>query len=253
MEHPNNYRYHPLYCLGRKNKSARKVETRWRAICALYDFKDKEVLDLGCSGGYFSFEASKVAKNVTAVDADNTIISENKILAVKYGFHNVNFIHAVISPEVINTFPHYDVTLFLSVLHHVMAVSDRYPWNRQKNGYEYGLEILTSLIKKTDVLIFEMGQSNESFEWAKKLPKMLPSPDTWIVKNLLRPAGFDAVEIISPPEYRGLSGRIKRLIHDHFNQTASGTSLLGKIIRRTIGYDTRDCRFIFIAFNKQNA
>ena len=229
-------------------KTYRKARARLNAISDHYDFRGKRVLDLGCHRGYFTFELAAIAGTITGIDGDQGAIAEDIALAQRLGLRNLDFQHALITPEAIKALPHYDVTLFLSVLHHIVANSQTYLWYEGRTGLEYGQEILHQLARKTEMLFFEMGQSDEAEDWAPKLPRMEPCADVWIVKNLLDPAGFRDITIIPPPEFRGASGHARKFIYDHFHHTvARGSGLPIRALRRLTRFDTRDCRPVFMA------
>ncbi|MEM3104718.1 MAG: methyltransferase domain-containing protein [Candidatus Bathyarchaeia archaeon] len=205
------------------------------------DIKEKTVLDLGCSGGYFSFRLSESARYVLGVDADEEIIKRNIEIAEKQGYRNVTFIHAMITPELIESLPSFDVTLFLSVFHHMLTASEAYDWNK---GYaaDQALRVVATLREKTNVLVFEMGYPDEGYEWCQRLPEdMLSAPQDWIIRNIFG-TGFTSIYLVSSPAYEGIIGRIRQLV----TRRKFGNSMVTRVIRRLLSADPRDGRDIFI-------
>lgn len=135
------------------------MDARKEAILGLIDLKDKSLLDLGCSGGYFGFSLAKIVKSYKGIDGDAELITRNKEIAQRRGLHHLDFEHCQITPERIRYLPHFDVALFLSVFHHMLAVSQAYEWN-QTNLWG-PIEILVALADKVEVLVFETGYPGE--------------------------------------------------------------------------------------------
>ena len=213
------------------------------------NFENKTVLDLGCNYGFFSFELSRVAKCVVGVDSDSHAIQENQQRCESLKISNIEFRNDLISSNYINSLPKSEITIFLSVLHHIITASGVYDSNESANsGKEIAIEILRSISERTDVLIFEIGQSNESHHWAKLLPDMSKDQGKWIKEELLYPAGFSNVEVYNPLEGTGVkSSLLRNLYFSSYNDFLSGSSLFSRIFRRLTNYDDRDGRFLFIA------
>ena len=56
--------------------TGRLTKERLNLILENVDIKGKRILDLGCSGGYFTFNLSAKAKHVMGVDGDYEIIKD---------------------------------------------------------------------------------------------------------------------------------------------------------------------------------
>ena len=244
----DRFQYHPdpdqLLSGVFSQSSLRRVDARKEAILNMVDLKDKSLLDLGCSGGYFGFSLSMDIKSYHGIDGDEVLISRNQESAKSRGLENLKFEHCQITPERIRHLPHFDVALFLSVFHHILAVSQAYEWN-QENVWE-PKEILTALAEKVNVLVFETGYPDEGHEWCERLPPMLPTPKVW-VEELLHEAGFEHVEIISAPAHQGFIGRLRAGLGKSFNAQCQNRTLITRVISRIFRLDPRDGRDIFIA------
>jgi SAM-dependent methyltransferase len=249
MTGESSFSYHPPPFSGARDKRGyRKVQNRLRAMMELCDFRGASILDLCCSGGYFSFELARYAKHILAIDADEYLIQKNREMSRQLGIANLTFEVGLVSPSLIYNLERFDITLFLSVLHHIITGSGVYVWNKSEySGIDYGLEILKALAVQTDSLFFEVGQANEAHDWARHLPQMEPRPDLWIVKKLLGPAGFRDVTVIEPPGWRGAGGLIRKLIHPKLEPLFTGSHLISRALRRITSYDTRDSRYMFMA------
>lgn len=88
------------------------------------DFSGREVLDIGCNEGFFSFEAERRgAKRVLAIDKSQVakekfaLIKELKQSKVEFLFTDLMELHPMDTGK-------FDIVFFLSVFHHL-----RYPFN----------------------------------------------------------------------------------------------------------------------------
>jgi len=230
--HPSPQAKHPW--------SMRKVDRRLDAILQHVDVEGKSVLDLGCSGGFFSFRLSRLARSVLAIDADAEIIERNREMTHRYNYYNIDFQCAKITPALIRTLPDSDVTLFLSVFHHMLTISDAYGWNDRFTQQE-AFESLSLIRAKTQVLVFEMGYPDEGFEWCQRLPAMLPTPRDWIIKNVFDPS-FRTIQIIESPSYTGIWGGIRERVA----RLKTSTSIAAKITQHLFSIDPRDNRDIYL-------
>ena len=118
----------------------------------------KSVLDLGCSSGYFCFEAAKRgAKRVLGIDVEPDVIRKNRLLADCLGL-NVEFqahdIEATLPDE------QFDYVLCLNVLHHLVNP----------------LSVLDNLVKVTrEHLVLEMASlGTHDQRWLSVFPFLGP-------------------------------------------------------------------------------
>jgi len=186
--------YHP----DPRNPSAsdRMVQARLDLITDKVDFTGKVVLDLGCSGGGFSFELARLAKKVIAVDADAEIISRNRAIQQELGRGNLEFICARIDADLIRRIGPVDVTLLLSVYHHMLTRSEAYDWNAAMAPWS-AAEILNAIHANTHVFVFEMGYPNEGYEWCKRLPDFGQDWDDYVLRTVFQ-GRYASVEVHRP-------------------------------------------------------
>ncbi|MDO8861667.1 methyltransferase domain-containing protein [Haliea sp. E1-2-M8] len=248
------FQYHPdpkeVLSNASFSRSLRRVDLRKAAIMESVELRGKSLLDLGCSGGYFGFSLAGTIKLYHGVDGDNELIARNIEVSQSKGLNHLSFEHSRITPDFIRQLPSFDVVFFLSVFHHILAVSKAYDWN-EESVWEPE-EILRALAEKAEVLVFETGYPSEGHEWCENLPPMLPTPDAWIVE-LLRGAGFYQVEIIPSPVHSGILGRVRASLGDRFNVQKQNPTVLARLIARAFHLDPRDRRDIFIAHKRRDA
>lgn len=110
-------RYQPVWDNGKTvGASRRDAEGRYNAIAGYLEGLDRfRALDLGAHSGYFSMRlAEEFSAQVTAVD-DAAELRE----AASRGIPGLTCVHERVSPESLRALGPFDVTLCLSVLHHV--------------------------------------------------------------------------------------------------------------------------------------
>ncbi|MGB8951800.1 MAG: methyltransferase domain-containing protein [Candidatus Aminicenantales bacterium] len=235
-------KYHPDPRARFRLHSLRRVDKRLRAITSHVDLKGKSILDLGCSGGYFSFRFSPMARYVLGIDADRKIIEQNQVIVASRNYSNLEFRHATITPNLVGSLPDFDVVLFLSVFHHMLTASDAYEWNdlrRQQDAYN----TMALIREKCRILVFEMGYPDEGYEWCTRLPVMSPNPEDWIIHNIFGDR-FDKIQVIHAPAFAQGWGHIGQIIARRIKVQP----LLTRIIRRIFGLDPRDNRDLYIGF-----
>jgi cyclopropane fatty-acyl-phospholipid synthase-like methyltransferase len=179
--------YQPVYLNGKQlSKGGRESYARWEEIEKIIDAeKITSVADLGCAEGFFVRKSAEKGCFATGVDADVQKLLWAQTTLTLDALDNFGFIKMHMGAENINRVPKSDMVIFLSVLHHVMY----------EKGEPYALEFMKEVRKITGrVVVFEMGQSNEThYAWAKLLPDMGADPKAWIT-DFLKRAGFSQVK-----------------------------------------------------------
>lgn len=180
--------------------SARDCYGRLKLILDTIDPNGLRVLDIGCSLGYFSFELAKRGAKVTAVDADGQLVYIADKISHLYGLE-MDFRQAFLDTDLLAGLEHYDVVIMFSILHHIMGDAKiSYNWKLANSGLEYCKLLMKLVGEKCDTLFFDMAQSDETLYWKEHLPAMTPSPDVWIKRELLEPAGFKEIDVFSPQQ-----------------------------------------------------
>jgi hypothetical protein len=194
--------YHPVRIGGTQvSQGERSCADRWAIIeSEINASKAATMLDIGCAEGFFVEKAASVCGCLSlGVDGDVRRLSLAHASVLLNGVKGAGFIYADISPDLISRLPVSDLVLFQSVLHHIMY----------NQGVDYAREIMAALrLKVSKVLIFDMGQSDETNNtWAKSLPDMGPNPHAWI-EEFLRSAGYTSVEKVGDTDsYRSATKR----------------------------------------------
>jgi hypothetical protein len=194
--------YHPVQIDGTQvSEGERSCTDRWAIIeSEINACKAVTMLDIGCAEGFFVEKAASVCGCLSlGVDGDVRRLSLAHASVLLNGVKGAGFIYADISPDLISRLPVSDLVLFQSVLHHIMY----------NQGVDYAREIMAALrLKVGKVLIFDMGQSDETNNtWAKSLPDMGPDPHAWI-EQFLRSAGYTSVEKVGDTDsYRSATKR----------------------------------------------
>ena len=221
--------------------SDRKVKSRLDFILSKVDFKNKVVLDLGCSGGYFSFELAKIAKKVVAVDGDHEIIARNKELQKELGIDNIEFICSSISAEFLANIGNVDITLFLSVYHHMMTISDAYDWNNAIDS-EHRNKMLSKINQITKCLVFEMGEVNEGYEWCQRMPVSSKNNKDYVTNEVFKES-YVNVNVYDGPVKVNL---INKYLVSKLSQDFKEDTKLVSIFKRIFMFDARDLRKVYV-------
>lgn len=125
--------------MSHRSKSAGLNTNKWRRIertVGLDIFDRKNILDVGCSDGYFSLQVAGRAETVTGIDLDPIRIERAKFIKSQFKNKNCRFLTTDISGL---TNEKFDLALVLGVLH---RVSDP-------------LDLLSSVADKCDELVIE--------------------------------------------------------------------------------------------------
>lgn len=175
--------YHPAVDAPmRTSANQRDSSARLKLIERHVNFTGMTVIDLGCSGGFFSLSIAAKARHVIGVDSDEHIIRANISEAKRLGITNVDFVCRSIGPELIESLPHVNVVLFLSVFHHILAATDVYDGNSPMSEKD-ALLLLERISHLPDTYVFEMGEPWEpcgDAAWATRVRARTGDLDSWI-------------------------------------------------------------------------
>ncbi len=117
-------------------------ESRWDLIESHIDENDKIAVDIGCAEGFFTRKLS--SKGLFTIGIDQRASLE-KARSKTESTKNIEFRQMTIDPNNVASIPRSDVTLFLTIIH----------WWHKSYGSEAAEEMLRTISKKTDTLIFE--------------------------------------------------------------------------------------------------
>lgn len=219
----------------------RNVLSRLKLILERVDFKGRTVLDLGCSGGFFSFALAESARKVIAVDGDAAIIERNRKLQSELGARNIEFLHANITKEILDHIGPVDITLLMSVYHHMLTISDAYDWNQGIDKKKTD-GMIDKLNQQTNTLVFEIGYPNEGYEWCARLPRYEPNWDTYVLDNVFR-GFYRSVEVEAPAiEKSWINDNIIAKLSSSYKQD----NIVISKLKSFFNFDSRDYRKIYI-------
>jgi cyclopropane fatty-acyl-phospholipid synthase-like methyltransferase len=185
--------YQPVYLGGQMiSKGGRESMVRWEQVEKVIDAQQiKSVVDLGCAEGFFVRKSAEKGCFAVGVEGDARMLLWAQTTLTMDGLKNFGFIKMDMANDNIHNVPKADMVIFFSVLHHIMY----------SKGEEYAFEFLKKVKALTGrVMIFEMGQSNETNQrWAKRMPDMGADPHQWII-DFLKRAGFSKVDRLCEAE-----------------------------------------------------
>ena len=147
------------------------------------------VLDVGCSGGYYSFAMRDLLKGyVYGIDTEQELVDGCRALAASHEVDNVVFDCLELSEYLIHTDERFDVCLYMSAHHHVI----------QRHGFPLANYLLKTLSNRCKLMFFDMGQKNENCPATGWWNLMPPCPDQkeWLVDYLYKNTMFKKIEII---------------------------------------------------------
>lgn len=189
------YTYHPIPFEEFKDIPYHKdaCVDEWKLLNAIEDFKEKNVLEIGCANGYFSFNMARMGANVTAFEADsdvcsiNNLIKNEKCSAGPWGelsFRDDSIV-STIGKEGLTDF---DVCLMLNV----------HMWLVKQHGLETVTGLLKLIAKHCKVLYFQTAHAESSGLY--RVETLQNHED--IVAHL-KDAGFEFIELISTSQAHG--------------------------------------------------
>lgn len=167
-------------------------------------FKNKNVLDLGCSDGWYCFKAIQDgATNVTGVDNEPNRSMRSKYLKGVFGYNNCSFELSSVEDYIDTTDKKFDTILMISILHWLQNTDAIMP------------KLYEMLNKQGEVIIENRGDSS-------KIPGTKPQrfPEGtiatmhslgWILEKA-KEAGF-STDIVNTREHNG-SRQIIKLVKD---------------------------------------
>ncbi len=183
--------YQPIgeHSSSMKDRPDEAFETRWQSVVqAANRLQTRNLLDVGCSEGYFTRRAATELGLISlGVDSNRTRLRLGTGLADLEDQYGYGFLAQKLTPESIRQLPCFDLVLCFSVVHHIIAAQ----------GPEAGVRFLASLRQITGSgLLFDMGTPLEtSHRWAPALEFLLDDiPGR--TADYLRSAGFASVEHI---------------------------------------------------------
>jgi len=137
--------YQPLPWAGIENgpRCAGTME-RWAAINQELGSSSGSAMDIGCNLGYFTFQMARRDFFCLGIEKDSLLYHLCNLTKEIYGFEQAVFMKMMVDESSSQKLPSADVTLFLSVLHHVI-------W---RSGMAAATRLLTGILSKTRRVLF---------------------------------------------------------------------------------------------------
>ncbi len=162
----------------------------------------QRILDLGCNLGYNSFRLNELGATCVGMDVLPVHYYVPMKLAEYYGVSST-FIWDYITPQsILATDGHFDTTIFVNTIHHIMVDSIFYPWDLPEWGFNHCVDILRAIRRKSDRLLVDMvirPSGDPRWDSNDRIPNMGSTYDKqvdWIKANMLGPAGFTVDTVV---------------------------------------------------------
>ncbi len=152
------------------------------------------LLDIGCSEGFYSFGLCERCSPILAIDKDPRLIQacekiqQNNSIALTIDFECLA-LSDILGVSVFKECDFWDSCLYLSVHHHIVA----------QFGFKVAKMMLRNLSEKCHTMFFDMGQKNESNCEMHKWWQMLPTNENqsgWLLDYLTENTTYSKIEII---------------------------------------------------------
>lgn len=153
------------------------------------------LLDIGCSGGFYSFGLHSVCKPIMAFDNVKPLIDGCLKIQKEYNT-TINFRVGTLIDTFIKDNAPWDNILYMSVHHHIIS----------QVGFDQATKIFSDLSKYCSKLFFDMGQKNEKckqHEWWRCLPNTNDQKE-WLTNYILDNTDFSNVSIIGSSKIHGI-------------------------------------------------
>ncbi len=146
-------------------------------------FQNKNILDIGCNIGFFSFKfARQSGCHVVGVDSDFDAIVTAEYIKKCFHVENIDLIHGFFNRKIVNNLIKkydFDIIILNSVIHWLM-------------DYYHDLDKIVNLVRclnnTVQVLFYEPSSSHSGF-----YPELLSHKN---IKNFLHSCGFSKVELL---------------------------------------------------------
>ncbi len=194
--------YHPNYfneTISHRQDCRKRLD-----LLSTYVEEGSTLLDLGCSGGYYSFGLSEKCSKILAIDSVKELIVECNNIKEANNISNVDFIEDDILRYLDFSQERWDYVLYLSTHHHVIGI----------NGIPKASKFLKSLSERCNTMFFDMGQKNEKCPqhyWWKALPTLNVTQDTWLEQYLSENTVYNNREIIGTSPIHGVTRSLWKL------------------------------------------
>jgi len=145
-------------------------------LIGLQNKSSLNILDIGCSVGYFSFQLAKLGHLITGIEADSHAWEVAEAIRIFKGMDNINFINAKLNSEVISSLDtHFDLIIMLNV----------HMWVHKQLGDEKTRKLMMELSQKTKYIIFQTAGAESGGKY-----RIMELKDVATIKSYLESCGF---------------------------------------------------------------
>lgn len=194
--------YHPNFFSS--NKSAFRPDCHKRLRLVRRYVKGGSLLDIGCSGGFFSFAFAKICDPIIAIDKEADLIDRCLAIQKKHGT-NIEFVVGDALDAILShCTTRWDTIFYMSTHHHVVS----------QEGWDYANHILENLSRSCRRMFFDMGQKDEkkceTHKWWQQLPKN-DDQEAWLRQYFSKHTPFVSVKIIGSTKIHGTNRLLWKL------------------------------------------
>ncbi len=217
--------YHPNYFKSDKISNRKDCSKRLKKIRERVTYGS--LVDIGCSGGFYSFGLQNVCDSILAFDIVSELIESCKKIQQEHRT-SIDFRVGDVDNmlEIIEENAPWENILYMSIHHHIV----------RQFGFEKATEILTRLSKSCFKMFFDMGQKNEGckeHEWWRILPDA-DNQVQWLTDYLISNTIFSAATVIGSSPVHGKKRYLFELESDKIRFNKTDYYIL-KVLYRTKG------------------
>lgn len=154
------------------------------------------LLDIGCSGGFYSFGLNGRCSPIVAFDYVEDLIKECLVIQKKYNT-GIDFRVASLTADFVKDSGPWENVLYMSIHHHIIT----------QFGFDKAAEMFSDLSKHCLRMFFDMGQKNENcreHKWWQLLPE-IKDQEKWLVDYILSNTEFVDIDVIGSSSVHGVN------------------------------------------------
>lgn len=183
----NRMSYHPNYFQQQDDIVRSDCQQRLELIDKY--IQNGNLLDIGCSEGFYSFGLCKKCSPILAIDKESHLIQICKNIQQDHNISSTIDFECLGLDDIMEEEDFWDSCLYLSVHHHIM----------EQFGSKIAKFMLRKLSEKCHTMFFDMGQKNEQNCTMHKWWQLLPSnidQETWLREYLKTNTTYTDIQLI---------------------------------------------------------
>jgi len=195
--------YHPDFFAGAGSSCRANCEERLAVLRR--HVRGSSLLDIGCSGGYYSFGMRERLPDVVAIDEVPELVEGCLRVQEREGT-DIDFRCVGLVEFLDSAVRRWDNVFYLSVHHHIV----------EQEGNAKAAELLRRVSEVGDRLFFDMGQQNEKrcqgHSWWRMLPSLGDaSQEDWLREYLLTNTVFTSATVVGSSPIHGVRRMLWKL------------------------------------------